>query len=229
MEKIGVIADPHANLNALEAVLDDMPRVDRVICAGDLVGYGPQPNEVIDLVRSKDILSVLGNHDYAVATKDFSSLSKLATEGARWTREVLDDENLNFLKNLPEKTEIEAEGYEVFMAHGTPRNPLEEYLYPGTSNRALVKMTQEVDTDVIVLGHTHIPLEQKIQGKLVINPGAIGQPRDRNPKAGYMILKLGRKMELIRERVSYDFEKTEQKIKDAGLPEKFGARLHFGW
>lgn len=229
MEKIGVIADPHANLDALEAVLDDMPRVDRIICAGDLVGYGPQPNEVIDLVRSKDILSVMGNHDYAVASEDFSSLSDIAAKGARWTRDELEKNNLDFLKKLPEKTEIEAEDHEVFMAHGTPRNPLKEYLYPETSNRALVKMTQEADTDVIVLGHTHIPLEQKIQGKLVINPGAVGQPRDRNPKAGYMVLKLGRKMELIRERVSYDFEATEKKINDAGLPEKFGTRLHFGW
>ncbi|KXB06218.1 hypothetical protein AKJ53_00975 [candidate division MSBL1 archaeon SCGC-AAA382F02] len=228
MKKIGVIADPHGNLSALEAVLEDMPKVDRIICAGDLVGYGPQPNEVIDLVKSKDILSVLGNHDYAVYQEKTGSLNKLAAKVAEWTHENLEKENLRFLGKLPKKTKIE-EKYEIFIAHGTPRKPLKEYLYPNVSNRNLVKMTQGTDTDIIVLGHTHIPLEKMIQGKLILNPGAVGQPRDRNPKASYMVLKLGRKKEVIQNRVSYDIEKTEKKINELELPEKFGTRLHFGW
>lgn len=229
MKKIGVIADPHANLSALEAVLDDMPSVDRIICAGDLVGYGPQPNEVLELARAEGVHSILGNHDHAVVSEKFGSLSDLAAKVARWTREELTEENLNFLKGLPEKSEIEEEGYKIFMAHGTPRNPLKEYLYLGSSNRTLVRMTQGTDADVIVLGHTHVSLERTIQGKLLINPGAVGQPRDRNPKASYMVLKLGRKKDLIQNRISYDIEKTVQKIKDLELPEKFATRLHFGW
>lgn len=229
MKKIGVIADPHANLSALKAVLDDMPRVDRIICAGDLVGYGPQPNEVLELAKAKDIHSILGNHDHAVISEKFGSLSDLAAKVARWTRGELTEENLNFLRNLSKKLEIKEEGYKIFMAHGTPRNPLKEYLYPGSSNRTLVKMTQDTDANVIVLGHTHVPLEQTIQGKLLINPGAVGQPRDRNPEASYMVLKLGRKKDLIQNRTSYDIEKTVQKVKDLGLPEKFATRLHFGW
>lgn len=229
MEKIGVIADPHANLDALKAVLKDMENMDRIICAGDLVGYGPEPNEVIELLKSRDVLSVRGNIDHAVVNEKFDSLDEETTKATKWTYETLKNKNLNYLKKLNKTTEIQEEGYEIFMAHGTPRNPLDEYLYPGTSNRALVRMTREVDTDFIVLGHTHVPLEQMIQGKHILNPGAVGQPRDRNPDASYMILKLGEDIEIIHERVSYDIEKTEKKIDYVGLPEKFAIRLHFGW
>lgn len=229
MKNIGVIADPHANLAALEAVLEDMPRVDDILCAGDLVGYGPHPNEVVDLVNSKNIFSVLGNHDHAVVEESFGSLNDFAAEAARWTLTELTEENIDFLENLDLKFGTEYEDYSIFMAHGTPRNPLKEYLYPGVSNRALVNMTQGIDADVIVLGHTHVPLERMIQGRLVINPGAVGQPRDRNPDAGYMILKLGREIEVIHERVPYEIDRTTDRIKDLGLPEKLAMRLRFGW
>jgi len=229
MERIGVIADIHANIEALESVLEDMPRVDRKICAGDLVGYGPEPDGVIELVRSEDILTVMGNHDHAVANGKFGSLSESAGKAARWTRENLEEENLDFLQDLPKRVQIEIEGYEVFMTHGTPRSPLKEYLYPGVSDRVLTKMTQEVDADVVILGHTHVPLERIIQERLILNPGAVGQPRDRDPKASYTVLKLGREKEVIQKRVSYDIDETEQKIKDSGLPERFATRLHFGW
>lgn len=229
MKKIGVIADPHANLPALEAVLEDMPEVDRIICAGDLVGFGPQPNEVIETISSNNITTVLGNHDNAVVNEKFSSLDERAERVARWTRAKLEKNNLNFLKKLDKTVEIEEEGYEIYIAHGSPRKPLKEYIYPGTSNRALVKMTQTTDSDIVVLGHTHIPLEQMIQGKLIINPGAVGQPRDRNPKASYMVLKLGNDKEVQLRRVDYDIKMVEEITKNSGLPEKLAIRLHFGW
>lgn len=229
MERIGVIADIHANGEALKSVLEDMPQVDRKICAGDLVGYGPEPDEVIELIKSKDILTVMGNHDQAVANGEFSSLSKSAAKAARWTRKNLEEENLDFLEGLPEKIQVEIEGYKVFMAHGTPRSPFKEYLYPGVSDRVLTKMTQGVDADVVILGHTHVPLERIIQERLILNPGAVGQPRDRDPKASYTVLKLGREKEVIQKRISYNIDETEQKIKDSGLPERFATRLHFGW
>lgn len=228
MRNIGVIADPHSNMNALEAVLEDMPRVDRIICAGDLVGYGPDPNEVVDRLREEGVDAVMGNHDFAVANRKYGSLSETAADVARWTRRELEEDNLEFLKGLPETLRME-EGYDIFMVHGTPRKPLKEYIYPGVSNRVLAKMTKGVDDDLIVLGHTHVPLNQTIQGKVVLNPGAVGQPRDRDPKAGYIVLKLGREMEVIQNRVSYDIDGTEQKIKESGLPERFATRLHFGW
>ncbi len=229
MKKIGLIADPHSNLAALKAVLEDMGEVDKILCAGDLVGYGPQPNETIDLVKSNDVVSCIGNHDHAVATDNFSFLSEDARKAAIWTKKTLNKSNLNFLKGLDEKLQLKIDEYKIFISHGTPRNPLKEYLYPSTSKRALLKMTQEAKADVILLGHTHVPLEQVIQGKLVINPGAVGQPRDRNPKASYKLLELGEDIEITQKRVSYDVDETEKKIKEAELPEEFGTRLHFGW
>lgn len=229
MKKFALIADIHANLEAFETILEDMPKVDGILCAGDFVGYGPQPNEVLRITKSKGITSVLGNHDHAVASERYGSLNELAIESAKWTRKNLEDENLDFLKNLSKKQELEREGYNIFIAHGTPRNPLKEYIYPGSSKRALVNITRNTNADIIILGHTHVPLEETIQNKYIINPGSVGQPRDRDPKASYMILKLGREKEIIRKRVSYDIDKTEQKIKNFGLPEKFATRLHFGW
>ncbi len=229
MKKIGVISDPHANLEALRTVLEDMPDVDKIICAGDLVNLGPQPNEVIDLIKNEDILTVLGNHDHAVIENDASSFNEEVAESLKWTREELTKDNLNFLKDLSKTERLEEEDYEIFIAHGTPRKPLKEYLYPGTSNRALMKMTKKVDTDVIVLGHTHVPLKRTIQSKRILNPGSVGQPRDRNPKASYSVIELGDEIEGEQYRVSYDIEKTKKKIEDFDLPEKLGIRLEFGW
>ena len=229
MKRIGVIADPHSNAVALQAVMEDMPKVDRIICAGDLVGYGPQPNEVVEMVKSMDAVNVLGNHDHAVITGKYNSYDELAAKADEWNQEELTGSNMKFLKKLDETKELEVEGHKIFVAHGTPRKPLKEYLYPGTSKRALAKMTQTANADVIVLGHTHVPMDETIQGKLVINPGSVGQPRDRDPKASYMIMELGSEREVSIKRVSYDVDEVEKMIKEAGLPEKFATRLHFGW
>ncbi len=229
MKKIGVISDPHSNITALEAVVEDMPEVDRIICAGDLVGFGPQPNELVELIKSEDILSVLGNHDHAVVEEKYSSLGDRAERVARWTRAKLKEDNFDFLKKLNTIEELVEEDYEIFLAHGSPRNPLKEYIRPGVSNKALVKMTQEADSDIIVLGHTHVSLKRMIQKKMVLNPGSVGQPRDKNPNASYMILELGNEIEVSNERVEYDINKVEEKTKRFGLPEKFAIRLHFGW
>ncbi|KXA90327.1 hypothetical protein AKJ39_00845 [candidate division MSBL1 archaeon SCGC-AAA259J03] len=229
MKKIGIIADPHANLNALEAVFEDMPEVDKIICAGDLVGFGPRPNEVIEAMKKKNVLCVQGNHDHAVINKKVGSFDEETAKAIKWTWKNLKKENLNYLKKIRKKTKINEEGYEIFMTHGTPRNHLKESLFPGASKRALVNMTQGVKADIIVLGHTHVPLEQTIQGKLIVNPGGVGQPRDRNPDASYMVLKLGDEKELTHSRVSYDIDTTAQEIKNVGLPEKLAIRLHFGW
>ncbi|KXA90624.1 hypothetical protein AKJ57_04015 [candidate division MSBL1 archaeon SCGC-AAA259A05] len=229
MEKVGLIADIHGNLNALEAVLEDMGEADRIICAGDLVGYGPRPNQVIDLVRSGNVATVMGDHDHAVAAGEFDPLDELSAGVARWTRDELRGENIDFLNGLHRKAEIGREKHKIFVVHGTPQNPLEECLYPGASNRTLVNETQFINSDAIVLGHTHVPMKKMIQGKLIVNPGSVGQPRDRNPKANYAILRPEKDVEADIKRVSYDIEGTEQRMRDSGLPKKFGTRLHFGW
>jgi putative phosphoesterase len=214
---------------ALEAVLNDMPKVDRVICAGDLVGYGAEPNEVVGMVRSREIQAVMGNHDYAVITKDVSDLNSVAAEAAQWTSRKLSPENIHYLSTLPTQLRIKVGKSRIYVVHGSPRDNLEEYIFPDISNHELSQLVEELEEDIIILGHTHRPMKRKILGKLVVNPGSVGQPRDRNPKASYAVLTIDGDVDVELKRVEYDVDATAKKITAAGLPEELASRLFFGW
>lgn len=227
--KIGLIADPHSNLAAFKAVLDDMPRVDHILCAGDLVGYAAEPNEVVKLAKSKRLRTVMGNHDYAAVTRDVHDFNPIAAKAALWTAEKLSDENREFLSNLPNHLELKLGKYKLYLVHGSPRDPLKEYLFPDVPNQELAEAVRDADADVVVLGHTHVPMKRMMMGKLVVNPGGAGQPRDRDHKASYAVLTLGDEIEFELKRVEYDIKKTAKKINAAGLPEELASRLFFGW
>ena len=227
--KIGIIADPHSNLAALQAVLEQMPKVDDIICAGDLVGYGAEPNEVIDLVKKRGMRAVLGNHDYGAISRDVAGFNPLAAKAVLWTADNLREENAKYLRGLREELALTYGSRRIYVVHGSPRDPLFEYVFPDLPNRELLELTRKVDADVIVLGHTHVPMQRVIQGKLVLNPGGVGQPRDRDPRASYMLLTLDDEISVKHERVEYDVEKTAKKIEAAGLPSELATRLYFGW
>lgn len=227
--KVGLIADPHSNLAAFKAVLKAMPRVDKIICAGDLVGYGAEPNEIVELTRSKEIVVVMGNHDYAAVTGDVRWFNPRAAEAAVWTSKNLSRENLEYLATFPTHLELNLGRQKFYLVHGSPRDPLNEYLFQDVSNRDLADAIKDVDADIVVLGHTHVPMKRMIMGKLVINPGGVGQPRDRDPRASYAILTLGKQVVVEHKRVDYDIEATAKKITAAGLPKELGTRLFFGW
>ena len=227
--KVGVIADIHSNLPALEAVLKHMPKVDALICAGDLVGYAAEPNEVVELVHKRELPTVMGNHDYAAVTRDVSSFNPWAARAALWTAERLTRENAGYLRKLPEHLKLELGGRRVYVVHGSPRDPLFEYVFPDVSNRVLAELTRDLEADVVVLAHTHVPMMRKVMGKLILNPGGIGQPRDRDPRASYAVLTIGKEIEARIERVEYDIEEAAKKIAQAGLPSELGTRLYFGW
>jgi len=227
--KIGVIADPHSNLAALKAVLKDVPRVDELICVGDLVGYAAEPNEVVKLARAKRMQMVMGNHDYAAVTRDVRGFNPLAAKAALWTADNLSKENLEFLSNLPTHLVLTYGKQRVYVAHGSPRDPLNEYIFPDTSNRVLAELVRDLDADILVLGHTHMPIERVVFGKLILNPGGVGQPRDRDPRASYAVLNLGKDVKVSFHRVGYDVKITAEKIEAAGLPSELATRLFFGW
>ena len=227
--KIGLIADPHSNLAALEAVLKDMPRVDQLICAGDLVGYAVEPNEVVKLARAKRMQTVMGNHDYAAVTRDVRGFNPLAAQAALWTAEHLHKENLEYLSNLPTHLELTYGKQRLYMVHGSPRDPLNEYIFSDIPNRVLAELVRDLDANIVMLGHTHTPMERVIFGKLVINPGGVGQPRDRDPRASYAIINLGEEVKTSFHRVDYDMKITAEKIETAGLPSELATRLFFGW
>ncbi|MCD6478438.1 MAG: metallophosphoesterase [Candidatus Diapherotrites archaeon] len=233
-----VLSDVHANLEALEACLKDAKRYGfkRILCLGDIVGYGAEPNECIELLRKKGAICLLGNHDAAcVGQLSLEWFNPFARACIEWTKKVLSKSNKNFLAELPVFFSCKW----LFAIHGTPSNPIEEYMDEQKAQLALRKVAE----DVVLCGHNHIPfkVEQNrylepiaenelidLNGKrIVVSLPAVGQPRDHNPKAGYAILDFEEKMLAIA-RVEYDVEKASEKMKKAGLPEFVAERLKKG-
>jgi diadenosine tetraphosphatase ApaH/serine/threonine PP2A family protein phosphatase len=220
--EVAVLADIHANLPALEVVLEEIEGL-FLYCGGDLVGYNPYPNEVIERIRGLGAVSILGNHDHAVVTGDTSWFNPVAAEAIDWTRREIAPPNLAYLESL---SPVYEDG--LYMAHGSPRNPLEEYVYEDAPEYSLRDLLTHTERDVIVLGHTHVPFFRYLEGRLLFNPGSVGQPRDGDPRASYALLDTERKRVQIR-RVPYDVEAVAEAILHAGLPEKLATRLFYGW
>lgn len=217
--KIGIISDIHGNRVALDAVFADMPSVDTMVCAGDVVGYNPWPSACIEAVREREIPTVMGNHDRAVAAGDAFDFTSMAGAGVEYTRKELDDGEIAWLDSLPdERTEFDGR---VKIVHGHPDDP-DRYTYPDMFSPDLLG-----DEDVLVMGHTHVQAHEIYDGGLVMNPGSVGQPRDGDPRAAYTILDLDA-MDVTEHRVDYDIETVESAVDEAGLPEAIGSRLRKG-
>ena len=238
------ISDIHANLEALEAVLDDTEtqQIDEILCLGDIVGYGANPNECVDLVIKKCPVTLLGNHDAAavelLSTQHFNIHAKIAIE---WTTKTLRQDITDTLTELPLKSSIE----QLTLVHATPYEP--NMWYYITSLEEAAFNFQFFDTQICLVGHTHIPIiivldNQKelyvhqdtairlndIEGsRLLINVGSVGQPRDRNPKSCYGIFDT-ETGEFTYRRVIYHIEKTQQKMKRIKMPEFLISRLEDG-
>jgi diadenosine tetraphosphatase ApaH/serine/threonine PP2A family protein phosphatase len=240
-----VVSDIHSNLEAFEAVLQDAGLVDKIWCLGDVVGYGPDPNACVDLLRSKPHLCIAGNHDWATLGKlDLRDFNVDAREANLWNRQQLTPDNLAFLEALPE-TLVEGE---FTLAHGSPCNPIWEYIaHPSTALESLGCF----DTLFCLVGHTHTPVIYRMDDedgerdgdpvaelpggsvllgaeRLIINPGSVGQPRDGDPRASYAILDVEART-LEHRRVPYPFEETQAKMMEHGLPSRLVVRLRFGW
>lgn len=240
-----ILSDIHANLEALEAVLESSQGegVEQVLVLGDLVGYGGGPNEVVDRVRSIAKQVIRGNHDKVVARFDGGeNFNAVALTAARWTAEAMSEENLEYLRDL-QKGPVEIERG-VVLCHGSPLDEDEyvmsvevaEGVFEGSSQR------------LAFFGHTHLPMvfvsgEERIHGaalegedftmalepgsRYLVNPGSVGQPRDRNPLAAYVIFDSERQ-EVRWRRCSYSLEQAQRRILDAGLPQILAYRLAAG-
>ena len=227
--KYAIISDIHSNLEALEAVIQRLPKTAPVLCLGDTVGYGPQPNEVIETLCDLQPLAVLmGNHDYAVTTGDIEDFSSHAAAAIAWTRRQLTSTNLRFLSGLSPSTKLELDEALVALYHGSPRDPLFEYVYPEIGSEAAEGLIHLSNSSVVLLGHTHIPMMFSMERKLLVNPGSVGQPRDGNPYASFGVLTMAREHNFEVVRVKYDVESTAKRIIDSGLPRFLGDRLHTG-
>ena len=240
--RYAILADIHSNLAAFKAVLQDIDGrggADELWCLGDIVGYGPDPSECIALLRQYNHLCVAGNHDWAAIGKvDISDFNPDAAEACRWTARKLSPEDVRYLENLP----LTLSRDDFTIAHGSPREPIWEYVLSTQSARANF---QFFETRFCLIGHSHVPLVFESVGghcvlmeldaelrlgenRLIINPGGVGQPRDGDPRAAYAIYDQGAAT-IYHYRIPYDIEATQERMVKHGLPIFLAARLSYGW
>jgi putative phosphoesterase len=217
--RIGVLSDVHSNRGALLAVLSDMPEVDALFSAGDVVGYNPWPAECVEMVREREIRSVMGNHDRAVASGTTFRFNSMAAAGVEHARERLSEDQMVWLADLPnERREFDGR---VKIVHGHPDDP-DHYTMPEEFSPGLLG-----DEDALVMGHTHVQHHEVYDEGVVMNPGSVGQPRDGDARAAYAVLDLD-DLTVEERRVEYDVEAVQATVADAGLPRRIGSRLPEG-
>ncbi len=242
--RYAVLADIHANLAALIAVLDDIERqggTDGLWCLGDVVDYGPDPSAVISLLRRQRHICIAGNHDLAaIGRLDLANFNPDAATACRWTRQHLTPEDIEYLGALPP---ILKKG-DFTLAHGSPRDPAWEYLLSEESATANFRY---FDTPFCLIGHSHLPLAFRqesgagvyfpwpedgriILGKkrMIINPGSVGQPRDGDPRAAYAIYDSDSNV-ITLHRVAYNFRQTQKRMARNKLPPALIRRLEYGY
>ena len=226
--RIAVISDIHSNLEALQEVLSRVEGME-VYCLGDVVGYGANPNEVVEVLRERKVLTVMGNHDYAAVTGETGMFSAKAAIAVRWTANTLTDPNLAYLKSLPRERRLRLGDAEGYLTHGSPDDNLWEYVDPATHWQLFDHYLERLRVRFVGLGHTHIPFVSNEAGGTVFNPGSVGQPRDGDRRASYALVSaVGAAIEVDDLRVEYDCEGAASKIRAAGLPEQLADRLRWG-
>jgi predicted phosphodiesterase len=238
--RIAVLSDIHGNIPALEAVLSAVGSIDAVWQLGDVVGYGPEPDETIAVLAERSAIGVRGNHDAAaVGMIDADAFNDDARRAVLWTADRLGETSRAWLRDLPEVLAQD----EFTLAHGSPRDPIWEYVYSTPVARANFAV---LETRHALIGHTHVPLVFREDDGLVemlaptdgsrlvlderrtiLNPGSVGQPRDGDPRACAMTLSTDTR-EVEWHRVPYPIEETQQRMRAAGLPPRLVARLSHG-
>jgi putative phosphoesterase len=236
--KLAIISDIHGNIYGLEAVIKDIEEkgVTDIFCTGDLVGYGPRPNEVIDLIRKRNIPTVMGNYDDAIGNmrlicgcdyKDEKSL-QLGEKSLLWTSNNTSETNKQWLKELPEEIRITFSGMRLLFVHGSPR-ALNEYLYEDTPENYIKDLFNEFGADTLVCGHTHLPYIKKTSAGCIVNAGSAGKPKHGNPNVTYVVLEVaGGKLTGQIIEVPYKFEVAAKLIEQVGLPYEFAEIIRTG-
>ena len=240
--KLAILADIHANLEALRSCIEAFQDADGYICPGDIVCYGPNPNECIEVIRGLQPKIVAGNHDKVVCGElDVNYFGRDAADAAKWTQKIINNGNIEYLMNLP--AHFKDENIEI--VHGSLRNPLEEYISNISEGIPSIELMKR---DLCIVGHLHIPLVivkdkdgaydgwQLNDGdvldlckfeKVIINVGAVGQPRDMDKRASFGIYDTEEKTIEIR-KVEYNISAVQDKMRKADLPDFLVERLSYG-
>jgi predicted phosphodiesterase len=240
--RVAVISDIHANLHALDAVLEavDEERPDAIWCLGDLVGYGPRPNECCAVVRERADVCLVGNHDLvALGRLGIEDFNLEAGAAAEWSRDELNGDSRSFLDSLAPSAGLE----QAQLFHASARDPVWEYVLTDEAALATLLLTT---APLVLVGHSHVALAIALEGDAVggglapdgtraeldgvrrlLNPGSVGQPRDGDPRAAWLLLDFDARFASFR-RVAYPIEQTQSEMRVAGLPEALAARLAVG-
>ncbi|WP_406542060.1 metallophosphoesterase family protein [Clostridium ljungdahlii] len=216
--KIAIISDIHGNLEALKAALCDIEKksIDTIICLGDLVGYGPYPNEVIQLVREKHILNILGNYDAAVLEKKFNYIrdNEVNKFCMPWAAEELSEENRDYLNSLPGEIVLNFGSKKFHFVHGSNKS-INEYLKE--NSKEAEEAMDVLEEDVLICAHTHIPYRKKYGDKILLNDGSIGKPKIGRPNGTYLIMEPGEDVKSSIVEFTYDYEKTVKAMEKEGI------------
>ncbi len=240
-----VVSDIHSNAPALEAVLRDAPAFDALICLGDVVGYGPNPNACVERVQDFSLTCISGNHDQGtIGQADVLIFNRDARESLSWTQRELTPANLSYLRGLSPTGALDDDG-RVILAHGSPRDPVWEYIVDPSS---ATQNFRQFRFQLLLVGHSHLPLifewldeAQRVQSlrsepgvpvclddrRLILNPGSVGQPRDGNPHASYAMLDVEASTWTLH-RAVYAVEITQERMRANGLPRRLIDRLEIG-
>jgi len=222
-----ILSDIHANPWALQAIEQDAGPVDFILCAGDVVNYGPDPHGAIAWLREHNAISVRGNHDNAVGFNAHPRASPAKAHVALalrdWTQSKLSDVDIRWLRRLPTRLTWEIQDRRFALVHATPFDPLYDYrMTPKVSDSQIEMMLSGIAADVIIVGHTHLPFTRQHRQWLIINPGSSGQPLDGDPTAAYALWTDG---QVILRRVSYDQSALFEAIKTMAIPFAISSEL----
>lgn len=239
--KYAVISDIHANLESFQSVLEEIESTgaDRIICLGDIVGYGAEPNECVEMIRNRNITAIMGNHDSAACgMSEPFNFNPVAQEAILWTRRELTEENSEFLRSLTGMEIID----DFLIVHGAISDP-DKYIMSSYDAEAEFNLFGKFD--LCFFGHTHVAVcfagingrvdsitdeifELRREIKYLINPGSVGQPRDRDPRASFLIYER-EKEKVTFKRVEYDIKSAQKKIINKGLNRILADRLSYGY
>jgi putative phosphoesterase len=232
---VAIITDIHGNLPALEAALARIEElgIDEVYCGGDLVGYGPYPNEVCALIEERGIPTIYGNYDYAIG-RDLEDCGcayvdqhdrELGQRSVDWTLAHTDADAKAFMRGLPFERRFHVGNNQVHLVHGSPRK-VNEYLFEDKPARLYERLARAEDAGTLVFGHTHKPWIHTYGGVLFVNCGSVGKPKDGDPRGGFAVLEdAGDGVEARIERVGYDADAVAHEVAASGLPPEYAEKL----
>jgi putative phosphoesterase len=234
-DAVAVITDIHANLPALEAALKRIEElgIEHVYCGGDLVGYGPHPNEVCRLIDERGIPTIYGNYDYAIA-RDLEDCGcayvdqhdrELGQRSVDWTLAHTDQRSKDFMRELPFDLRFEVGDSQLHLVHGSPRK-VNEYLFEEKPASLYERLAAAEEADTLVFGHTHKPWVHEYGDVLFVNCGSVGKPKDGDRRGAFAVLRPGQGHPAVTiERVPYNAEAVAREVAAAGLPEEYAEKL----